>query len=235
MLKWDQPGEKNLEAGVSHVALYPWNSTLNSGKGGYGNGIAWSGVTGFNENPSGADVTDLYADNVKYASLRAAEKYGFTIEAYQYPEEWAECDGSAIISKGVYLGQQNRKAFGLVVRTQVGDDQHPGLDKGYKIHIIYNSTASPSGRSYATINENPDAITMSWEGSSTPVAFTTNAYKDYKPVSTITIDTSKLLDVEDAAMLAKVKALEDILYGNSNNGGTSAVLPSPDDVLAMLA
>ena len=141
-LQWDLTGEKNIEAGVSHVALYPWDPSANNNAGGYGTGVAWSGVTGFNENPSGADVTDLYADNVKYASLRAAEKYGFTLEAYQYPEEWSECDGSAVVSTGVYLGQQNRKSFGLVVRTQVGDDQHPSLDKGYKIHIIYNSTAS---------------------------------------------------------------------------------------------
>lgn len=212
-LKWDETGKRNLEAGVSHVVLYPMTN------GAYGDGVAWSGVTAFNENPSGADVTDLYADNIKYASLRAAERYGFTIEAFQYPEEWAECDGSAEAAPGVYLGQQNRKAFGLVVRTEIGDDTHPGMDKGYRLHIVYNSTASPSSRSYATINENPDAITFSWEGNSTPVAVT-----GYKATSSIVIDSTKT----DATKLATLEAL---LYGD---GTKAAALPDPDTVISTL-
>lgn len=212
-LKWDETGTRNLEAGVSHVALFVMENGV------YGDGVAWNGVTAFNENPSGADVTDLYADNIKYASLRAAEKYGFTIEAYQYPEEWGECDGSAEAAPGVYLGQQNRKAFGLVVRTEIGDDTHPGMDKGYKLHIIYNSTASPSGRGYTTINENPDAISFSWEGNSTPVAV-----DGYKATSSIVIDSTKA----DATKLA---ALEAMIYGD---GSSDATMPTPDQVITML-
>lgn len=213
-IKWDETGTRELESGVSHVALYPMEND-----GTYGNAVAWSGVTAFNENPSGADVTDLYADNIKYASLRAAEKYGFTIEAYQYPDEWAECDGSAEAAPGVYLGQQNRKAFGLVVRTEIGDDTHPGMDKGYRLHIIYNSTASPSGRSYTTINENPDAISFSWEGNSTPVAV-----EGYKACSTIVIDSTK-------ANADKLAELEELLYGDGTDPGE---LPSPDEVISKL-
>lgn len=213
-LAWDETGTRNLEAGVSHVALFVMEDGV------YGDGVAWSGVTAFNENPSGADVTDLYADNIKYASLRAAEKYGFTIEAYQYPEEWGECDGSAEAAPGVYLGQQNRKAFGLVVRTEIGDDTHPGMDKGYKLHIIYNSTASPSSRGYTTINENPDAISFSWEGNSTPVAV-----DGYKATSSIVIDSTKA----DATKLA---ALEAIIYGN---GTLAARMPTPDQVISTLS
>ncbi len=214
-LKWDETGKRELESGVSKVALYPMDN------GAYGDAVAWSGVTAFNENPSGADVTDLYADNIKYASLRSAEKYGYTLEAYDYPDEWAACDGSAEVSnaKGVFLGQQNRKAFGLVVRTEIGDDTHPGMDKGYKLHIIYNSTASPSGRSYATINENPDAISMSWECNSTPVNV-----QGYKPVSKITIDSTKVNS-------SKLTTLEQLLYGN---GTTKGVLPDPDTIIDTL-
>ena len=212
-LKWDETGTRNLEAGVSHVALFVMENGV------YGDGVAWSGVTAFNENPSGADVTDLYADNIKYASLRAAEKYGFTIEAYQYPEEWGECDGSAEAAPGVYLGQQNRKAFGLVVRTEIGDDTHPGMDKGYKLHIIYNSTASPSGRGYTTINENPDAISFSWEGNSTHVAV-----DGYQATSSIVIDSTK-------ADGTKLAALEAMIYGD---GSAAATMPTPDQVITML-
>ena len=212
-LVWDQTGERNIEAGVSEVALFPMEDGV------YGDGVAWSGVTAINENPSGADVTDLYADNIKYASLRSAEKFGFTIEAYQYPEEWAECDGSAEAAPGVYLGQQNRKAFGLVYKTQIGDDTHPSLDKGYKLHIIYNSTASPSSRGYATINENPDAITFSWEANSTP-----EKVEGYKATSSIVIDSTKC----DST---KLKALEKYIYGDAN---TNAAMPTPEKVITDL-
>lgn len=222
-LTWDETGTRNLEGGISEVALFPMTD-----QGTYGDGVAWSGVTAFNENPSGADVTDLYADNIKYASLRAAEKYGFTIEAYQYPPEWAECDGSAEVIPGVFLGQQNRKAFGLVCKTQIGDDTHPGMDKGYKLHIVYNSTASPSSRSYTTINENPDAISFSWEGNSTPVNVADAQhpeYKKYKAVSCITIDSTKT----DST---KMEALEAMLYGSAS---ASATLPSPAVVISTLS
>ena len=212
-LEWDKTGERLIEAGVSEVALFPME------EGVYTNGVAWNGVTAINENPSGADVTDLYADNIKYASLRAAEKYGFTIEAYTYPDEWAECDGSAEAATGVYLGQQPRKAFGLVFKTQIGDDTHPSLDKGYKLHIVYNSTASPSSRGYATINENPDAITFSWEANSTPASV-----EDYKPCCTIVIDSTK-------ADGTKLAALEKYIYGDTN---TDPTMPNPDKVITDL-
>lgn len=213
-LKWDIDGTREFESGVSQVALFPMSSD-----GTYGNGVAWSGVTGIDESPSGADVTDLYADDIKYASLRSAEKFDFTISAYDYPDEWAECDGSAEAAPGVYLGQQNRKAFGLVYKTKIGDDTHPGMDKGYKLHIIYNSTASPSSRSYATINENPDAITFSWSASSTPARVT-----GYKNVSTITIDSTKTTEAKMTSICEKV-------YGNDSN---YAQLPDPDTIIGLL-
>lgn len=212
-LTWDVEGQRLVESGVSKVVLYPMTNGV------YENGVAWSGVTGINENPGGADVTDLYADNIKYASLRAAETFGFGIEAYMYPDEWAECDGSAKVLAGVTIGQQTRKAFGLCYRTEIGSDTNPGMDKGYKLHIVYNSTASPSGRSYATINNSPDAITFSWDANSTPVNVT-----GYKPTCTIVID-STTVDSD------KLKALEKILYGSSE---AAATLPNPDTVLAKL-
>ena len=210
-LVWDQTGYREFESGVRNVVLYPM------GVSGYEQGVAWNGVTGISENPGGADVTDLFADDIKYASLRAAETFGCTIEAYTYPDEWNECDGSAEAATGVFIGQQTRKAFGLCYRTAIGDDAHPGMDKGYKLHLIYNSTASPSSRSYATINDNPDAITFSWEATSTPVATT-----GHKAVSTIVIDSTK-------CNATKLTALEDKLYGTAN---AEAQLPSPDQVIA---
>ena len=212
-LQWDVTGEREIESGISKVVLFPMTDGV------YGAGVAWSGVTGLSENPSGADVTDLYADNIKYASLRAAENFGFTIEAYTYPDEWGECDGSAKPVAGVYLGQQPRKAFGLCYRTEVGSDSNPGMDKGYKLHIVYNSTASPSGRSYATINNSPDAITFSWEGNSTPVNAT-----GFKPVCLITIDSTTVDKT-------KLTTLEGMLYGGDSSEST---LPDPDTVLSTL-
>lgn len=210
-LVWDQSGYREFEAGTRNVVLFPV-----AANGSYANGVAWNGITSISENPGGADVTDLYADDIKYASLRAAETFGCTIEAYTYPDEWNECDGSTEAATGVFVGQQPRKAFGLCYRTAIGDDQHPGMDKGYKLHLIYNCTASPSSRSYTTINDNPDAITFSWEANSTPVACT-----GMKAVSTIVIDSTKADDT-------KLKALEALLYGTENAEST---LPSPDAVL----
>ena len=221
-MTWHGVGKREIEAGVSEVALFPM------GASGYETGVAWNGVTAINENPSGADVTDLYADNIKYASMRAAEKFGFTIEAFTYPPEWAECDGSKEAETGVFLGQQSRKAFGLVYKSQVGDAEHPGMDKGFKLHIIYNSTASPSGRGYTTINENPDAISFSWEANSTPVEVT-----GFKPTCEITIDSTKLGTGGDA----KLTALLETIYGRDAGDGVTALtptLPDPDDVLSAM-
>lgn len=218
-MTWHGVGERVLEAGVSEVALFPMGTST------YEKGVAWNGVTAINENPSGADVTDLFADNIKYASMRAAEKFGFTIEAFTYPDEWAECDGSKEAEDGVFLSQQGRKAFGLVYKSQIGDAEHPSMDKGYKLHIIYNSTASPSSRSYTTINENPDAISFSWEANSTPVAVT-----GYKATSEIVIDSTKA-DADNLAILLGM------IYGTDASGGTAATdptMPTPDQVLSTM-
>lgn len=215
-LEWDVTGKRKLQAGVSKTVLYPMDGST------YGDGVAWSGVTAINENPAGADLTDLYADNIKYASMRAAETFGFGIEAYDYPDEWAECDGSATPTTGVALGQQTRKAFGLCYRTEIGDDAHPGMDAGYQLHFVYNSTASPSGRGYATINNSPNAITMSWDASSTPENVQGTSYK---PVCTVVVDSTKV----DAA---KLTAFEETIYGNAN---AAAKMPLPHQIIAAFA
>ena len=224
-MTWHGVGEREIEAGVSEVALFPMGTSA------YDTGVAWNGVTAINENPSGADVTDLYADNIKYASMRSAEKFGFTIEAYTYPDEWAECDGSKEAVSGVFLGQQSRKAFGLVYKTQIGDEAHPGMDKGFKLHIIYNSTASPSGRGYTTINDNPDAISFSWEANSTPVSVT-----GHKATCEITIDSTKFTATAAAAAL---KNLLETIYGRDADAEHSITaltptLPDPDTVISTL-
>lgn len=222
-LSWDETGEKLYETGVDHGVLYPM------GQNGYGTGVAWNGLTTVTETPSGAEATKLYADNIKYLEIRSAEEFGGTIEAYTYPDEWAECDGSAALIAGVYAGQQPRKVFGLCYRTVLGNDVD--LDKhGYKLHIVYGCTASPSERSYATINDSPEAITFSWEFSSVPVPVT-----GHKPVSCITIDSTKV----DAT---KLKNLEDKLYGVSTDStanpavaGSAAYLPLPAEVISTLS
>lgn len=222
-LSWDETGEKLYETGVDHGVLYPM------GQSGYGTGVAWNGLTTVTETPSGAEATKLYADNIKYLEIRSAEEFGGTIEAYTYPDEWAECDGSAALIAGVYAGQQPRKVFGLCYRTVLGNDVD--LDKhGYKLHIVYGCTASPSERSYATINDSPEAITFSWEFSSVPVPVT-----GHKPVSCITIDSTKV----DAT---KLKALENKLYGvttdstaNPAVAGSAAYLPLPAEVISTLS
>lgn len=211
-LVWDAAGTREFEAGVSEVALFVMSAAGTS----YEHGVAWNGVTGITENPGGADKTDLYADDIKYASLRSAETFGCTIEAFTYPDDWAVCDGSAEAIDGVFLGQQNRRAFGLVYKTKIGSDAKPGMDAGHKLHIVYNLTAAPSSRSYATINDNPNAITFSWEADSTPV----NCH-NHKAVSCITIDSTK-------ADATKLGLLEDALYGSASS---TATLLSPDEVL----
>lgn len=214
-LQWDQTGERLYETGIRHGVLYPMDST-----GAYPEGVAWNGLTQVQETPDGAEPTDLWADDIKYLSLRSAETFGGTIEAYTYPDEWAECDGSKVPVSGVTVGQQPRKSFGLCYRTVLGNDVDTN-DYGYKLHLVYNCTASPSERSYETINDSPDAITFSWEFESTPVNIT--VIDNYKATSLITIDSTKV----DAA---KLKSLENVLYGESGK----AKLPSPDEVLTML-
>ncbi len=225
-LQWDKTGERFYELGVDHGVLYPQNDN-----GTYGTGVVWNGLTGVTESPDGADANDLWADNMKYATLRAAETFGATIEAYTYPDEFAVCDGTAEPVAGVRLGQQKRKPFGFCFRTQTGNDTASESDDGYKIHLIYNATASPSDRSYETINDSPDAITFSWEISTTPIAV-----EGYKPISTITIDSTKFTTTEQKALLT---ALEEKLYGKDpstvgGNDGIDPQLPDPMTVLTTL-
>lgn len=217
-LVWDNTGEKLFETGVDHGVLYPWDPTANNNAGAYGNGVVWNGLTSVTNSPDGAEPTDLWADNIKYATLRSAETFGATIEAYTYPDEFAECDGSATPKNGVHVGQQTRKAFGFCYRTKVGSDSDPDANK-YKIHVIYNATASPSERAYETVNDSPDAITFSWEITTTPVNIT-----GYKPTSEIVIDAWKLSSADR-------KKVEDALYGSAN---AEATLPEPDDLLALI-
>lgn len=212
-LIWDKTGERQFETGVDHGVLY-----VQKADGTYDNGVVWNGLTAVTESPDGAEPNDLYADNIKYASLRSAETFGATIEAYMFPDEFYECDGSATMADGVYIGQQSRKPFGFCYRTLIGNDTASDSDDGYKLHLIYNATASPSDKNYETVNDSPDAITMSWEIDTTPVPVTGK-----KPTATITIDSTKC----DAQ---KLQTLEDTLYGTVNSEPT---LPSPDDVIAI--
>lgn len=213
MLEWDKIGEHYYETGTDRGVLYIQEA------GAYPKGEAWSGLTAVNENPSGADASDLYADNAKYLSLRSAETFGCTIEAYQYPPSFGVCDGTAEIAKGVTVGQQTRKSFGFSYRTKVGNDTE-GEDLGYKIHLVYGATAAPSSKNYSSTNDNPEAITFSWEVSTTPVNV-----KGLKPTATVEID-SRYADAE------KLKALEAILYGSESS---EARLPLPDEVATLMA
>lgn len=208
-LTWDATGERLYETGVKNGVLYVMGA-----EGAYGTGVAWNGLTAVTESPSGAEPTPLYADDIKYLNLMSNEEFGATIEAYTYPEEFAECDGSASLAKGVSLGQQARKTFGMCYRTTVGNDVD-GNEHGYKLHIIYGLLASPSEKAYTSINDSPEAITFSWEVTSTPVSVT-----GFKPTSCITIDSTKA----DPTCLA---ALEAMLYGDTDNEPT---LPLPDVV-----
>ena len=206
---WDQSGKRFYETGVKMGVLYVQNED-----GSYPKGVAWNGLTAVNETPSGAEATPLYADDIKYLNLRSAEDFGATIEAYTYPEEFEQCDGSAELAPGVKIGQQARNAFGLCYRTVVGNDI-AGNDYGYKLHIIYGATAAPSEKSYATINDSPEAITFSWEVNCTPVEV-----EGFKPTATLIIDSTKV----DAEKLA---ALEAKLYGDES---TEAMLPLPAEI-----
>ena len=211
---WDETGSRFYETGVKFGVLYPQDSL-----GKYPKGVAWNGLTAVNESPSGADATDLYADDDVYATLRAKEKFGATIEAYTYPDEFAVCDGSAEIAAGIAIGQQARKAFGLCYRTAVGNDIE-GQDHGYKIHLIYGATASPSSKNYSTVNESPEAITFSWEVTTTTVNVT-----GHKPTATLTIDSRKVAP-------ESLTKIEQLLYGTEQK---EAQLPTPDEILALIA
>lgn len=212
-LVWDATGERFYETGVKMGVLYVQEA------GAYPKGVVWNGLTAVTESPSGAEATPLYADDIKYLNLMSNEEFGATIEAYTYPDEFAVCDGSASLAEGVYIGQQSRKAFGMCYRTVVGNDVSNN-DYGYKLHLIYGALAAPSEKAYATINDSPEAITFSWEVTTTPVNVT-----GHKPTASITIDSTKV----DKAKLA---ALEAILYGSESE---EARLPLPDEIAELMA
>lgn len=228
---WDADSTRTYETGVDHGALYLKDQT-----GAYGDGVPWNGLISVTESPSGAESNPLYADNMKYLNLRSAEEFGCTIEAYSYPPEFMQCDGTAELVKGVMLGQQSRKPFGFSYRSKIGNDTD-GEDHGYKLHLLYGCDANPSERAYSTVNDSPDAITFSWEVSTTPVNV-----PGFKPTSLITVDSRKVDP-------AKLKALEDILYGTDttatfltegedDDSTTTAVkprLPLPDEIATLFA
>lgn len=212
VLTWDQVGERVYETGVDRGVLY-----LPTNQGVYDTGVAWNGLVSVTESPSGAEASPQYADNIKYLNLISAETFGGTIEAFTYPDEFAECDGTVAPKIGVYVGQQNRRVFGLSYRTKVGNDTE-GSDAGYKLHLVYGALAAPSERGYTTMNDSPEPLTFSWEVSTTPVNVT-----GYKPTSLITIDSTKVAP-------ADLTALETLLYGDT---ATGAALPLPDTVIGM--
>ena len=214
-ITWDGTGERLFETGVDHGVLYRLSS------GSYTNGVPWNGLTGVTESPSGAEATDLYADNIKYGTMRSAETLGGTIEAYTYPDEFAECDGSKEVATGVKIGQQTRQTFGLFYRSQINSDE--GMEIGYKYHFYYGCTASPSEKAYVTVNDSPEAITFSWEFTTIPVAVT--AVENAKATASMTIDTT-LVDS------TKLTELETILFGSAE---TPARLPLPDEIITLFS
>lgn len=219
---WDQVGERTYETGVDHGVLYVLQDD-----GTYANGVAWNGLTAITESPSGAEDTALYADNIKYINLKSNEEFGCTIEAYTYPDEFMQCDGSASLAKGVVLGQQGRRTFAIAYRTLMGNDIK-GTDFGYKLHIVYGCSASPAEKSYQTVNDSPDAITFSWEVNTTPIQI-----EGFKPISSVTIDSTKV----DAAKLTQ---LEEMLYGKDEStagagDGTDPKLALPVDLKTIFA
>ena len=223
VLVWDNTGERYFESGVDHGTIYTEGtvnvSEFNKENYAYGKATVWNGLTSVTDSPSGADETALWADNIKYASMRAAEEYGITIEAYQSPAEFDECDGTVVPEKGLYIRQQKRKTFGFVYRTNISNDTGTEADDGYKLHLCYGLTASPSEQTHDTINDSPDASTLSWECTSNPVAVT-----GYKPTSSIVIDSTKV----DTGVM---KAIEEVLFGTETSNGW---LPMPDDVIAII-
>lgn len=228
-LKWDQIGEKIYQTGVDHCVLYPQL------KGAYPKGVVWNGITTITESPSGGEDNPLYADNIKYLNLKSIEEFGCTIECYTYPDEWNECNGIAEVVPGVYIGQQNRNGFGLSYRTKIGNDVD-GEDYGYKLHLVYGCTASPSETTNNTVNDSPEANTFSYEVTTTPVQveYTTTNGTSYRPTASLVIDSTK-------TTADKMRAIEDNLYGLDATGadetdGTTqdARLPLPDEVFDIL-
>lgn len=216
LIAWDEVGEKLYESGVDRGVLY-----IPDGTGVYNTGFAWNGLVSVTESPSGAEPNPKFADNVKYLNLLSAEEFGGTIEAFTYPDEFMQCDGSAEAETGVVVGQQPRKPFGLSYRTKIGNDVD-GVDHGYKLHLVYGCLASPSERAYSSINESPEAVQLSWEFTTTPATVT-----GHTPTSLIVIDSTK-------ASAPDLAALEVLLYGDSV-GPTQPALPTPDEVLAIFA
>mgnify|MGYP005612317359 CR=1 FL=1 len=212
-LIWDEVGQRFFETGVKNGVLY-----VQDNDGSYKNGVVWNGLTAVTESPSGAEETPLYADDVKYLTLRSAEEFGATVEAYTYPEEFEQCDGSASIAAGVTIGQQARRAFGLCYRTSVGNDIQ-GQNFSYKLHLIYGCTVAPSEKSYSTINDSPEAVTFSWELSTVPVPV-----EGFNPTATMVIDSTRV-------PAEKITLIEDKLYGTES---TEATLPLPGELLALL-
>lgn len=212
-LVWDNVGERFYETGVKNCALYLQNTD-----GSYPKGVAWNGISAINESPSGAEASPIYADDTKYLNLISNEELSASIEAYTYPDEFSECDGSAEITTGITIGQQPRKSFGLAYKTTLGNDI-VGNEYGYKLHLLYGCKAAPSEKAYSTINDSPEAITFSWEISTTPVNV-----KGFKPTSNLTIDSSKV-DPE------KLAALETILFGSES---AEARLPLPDEIITLV-
>ena len=214
-LVWDKTGDRLYETGVKNGVLYIPTAGV------YSKGVAWNGLTAVTESPSGAEATALYADDTKYMSLMSAEEFGATIEAYTYPDEFAACDGSAELADGVMIGQQKRSTFGLCYKTTIGNDTD-GNDHGYKLHIIYGALAAPSEKAYASINDSPEAITFSWEITTTPVNVT-----GAKPTASLVIDSTK-------ADPSKLAALEDILYGKDGEPANEPRLPLPDEIKSLM-
>lgn len=210
-IKWDQIGERYYETGVNKGVLYP----LAAGK--YGKGVAWNGLTNVSESPEGAESNPLYADNIKYLNLLSAEEFKATIEAYTYPDEFAACNGEAELAEGISVGQQKRSAFGFSYQTKIGNDVD--ADLGYKIHLVYNCLAAPSEKSYATVNDSPEAITFSWEISTTPVDV-----PGMKPTALLTIDSTKVSK-------ENLSKLEELLYGTDDKEPT---LPTPEEVIELV-
>ena len=213
-LVWDESGKRLYETGVEKGVLY-----VQGENGEYQKGVAWNGLTAVTESPSGAEPTALYADDIKYLELFSAEEFGATIEAYTYPAEFEACDGSASLGEGVTIGQQDRKAFGLCYRTVVGNDVK-GNEHGYKLHLVYGAKAKPSEKAYATVNDSPEAVTFSWEVTTTPVNVA-----GFKPTASVTIDSTKIQP-------EKLKLIEDKLYGTASE---EATLPLPDEIKQIIA
>lgn len=219
VLQWDKTGEHFYETGVDHGVYYPYDSSTSK----YTGGVAWNGLTGFTKSPSGAEETKLYADNIKYLSLRSAEDFGATVTCYTYPDEFDQSNGAASPVKGMKIYQQARKMFGFVCRTIIGNDVDTN-DHGYTLHLCYGLTASPSEEAFSTVNDSPEAIEFSYEFSSTPVTVT-----GYKPTAVVTIDSTDFTTEDEKA---KLKALEDVLFGTADK---EPALPMPDEVIALLS